>query len=75
MKKVKLRLFENAELNKSQMKNIQGGVTPQEYCCELIWIIQNHTNEWDAGSWEGASYGLNLCFGSGGYFSSETLSC
>ena len=75
MKNAKLKLFVNAELSKAQMKNIQGGTTPAEYCCDLIWIILNHTNEWDESSFEGAAYGVNLCFGNGGYFENGELDC
>lgn len=64
------------KLTKSQMKNVKGGISAEEYCCRVIHVIQNNLENFDQGAMDGANYAMNKCFGSNGYFPGEgQLNC
>ena len=77
MSKIKLNLFRDAELSKSAMKNVKGGSTPLEYCCDTLLIISLWGGpSWSTESWQQAMYAVDECFGSSGYFPSQSeLDC
>jgi hypothetical protein len=57
-------------LSKSEMKNVKGGISAEEYCATLREIIQH--NELSDGAKEGAGYGWNRA-GCGRFYNDVVL--
>ena len=58
----KLQLKDAHVLSNLEMKQIEGGVSAEEYCCTLIGLINGPSSEgWSSGAWEGAYYGMGIC--------------
>lgn len=52
--RVSLITFSMKELSASQLRQIKGGVTPEEYCAILYNLILHHENEWTEQDWANA---------------------
>jgi hypothetical protein len=60
MKKLmNLNLKDVKELSRQEMKQIEGGVSAEEYCATIKQDFQNNANNWSAGAFEGFWYGWN----------------
>ena len=70
----KLSKLKLQSLDDSEMKQIKGGVSPEDYCCTVTQQFVFNWGNWNEEQREAGNYAWNLCFGDGGYFE-EGLLC